>query len=156
MRSKWLNWKQVFRPTERPMRTNERRNRMGQIMWLQQRVKISIPFKWLRNLLLVSGQVEPCVMTPGFFLGSKLLYTTNEHHLYRKNKYNANSDVCFWDCQNCNARVKTKGNPKMADPIVCVFAESYNGHEHPTQEVKKQKLAKKTGEKNWRLDFIIS
>lgn len=82
-------------------------------------------------------------MTPGFLLGSKLLYTRNEHYLYRKNKYNANSDVRFWDCKDCKARVKTKGNPKMADPIVCVFAESYNGYEHPTQEVKQQKLAKK-------------
>lgn len=95
----------------------------------------------------VAGQEVPCHLTPGHFDGSKLLYTSTEHHLYKKNKYVKKQDICYWVCQDCKARVRTKGDPKnlqLFEPTVCCFTETYSGHiNHSTKELTVKKLQKK-------------
>lgn len=90
-----------------------------------------------------AGDETQCILTAGYFKNSKALYTTVECHLYRKNKYDSKTGICFWVCQDCKARVKTVGDPKTTEPTICTFADTYRGHTHPTKEIKCKTLAKK-------------
>lgn len=96
----------------------------------------------------VAGQKTPCCyLTPGYFRNTKIMYTSEEHHLYSKDDYTESNDTCYWVCQNkgCKARIKTKGNPKnlsLFDPMDCWFTDLYEGHVHPTKEQKSKKQAK--------------
>lgn len=95
----------------------------------------------------VAGQKTRSYLTPGYFKGKSNMYTSEEHHLYTRNDYTESTDWTYWVCQTkgCKARIKTKGKStdlNLNEEIDCWFTDSYDGHKHPTKELKKAKQAK--------------
>lgn len=94
----------------------------------------------------VAGQQTACYLVPGYFHKTTVMYTSEEHHMYTKNKYNDKLDVCYWKCQDCAARIRTTGNPKnlvLNQRTVCWFTDSYKGHSgHAAEVIKSRKNSK--------------